>query len=80
VRKFEVFNSTDQDVYVSFGGTTNKLRVASGSGQTHDVTTNTVGDNPYFLPVGAQFKVKHLGVAPSSGTVWIQAMCASGGV
>lgn len=79
-RQFSIYNSTDQDIYVSFDGIYDNLRIASGTGQVHDCTTNKTRDDGFFVPLRTYFYVKRTGAAPTSGNVWIQVMVASGGI
>lgn len=79
-RIFSVFNSTDVDVYISFDGTTNHLRVASGTGQVYDLTANKVRDDGFFVPVGTVVYQKRVSGAPTTGAVWAQVVYADGGV
>ena len=80
VRLVSFFNSTDIDVIISLDGVNDHIRLASGSGQVFDLTTNRVRDDGFFIPVGTTFYAKRAAGAPSSGNVWIQVMVASGGV
>lgn len=81
-RIVSVFNSTNQDVYISLnGGVTHHLRIASGTGQVFDLTTNKVRDDGFFIAKGTTFYQRHCGaVAPTSGNLWIQVAYADGGV
>jgi hypothetical protein len=79
-RLVSFFNSTDTDVYISLNGATNHLRIAAGSGQVLDLTTNKVRDDGLFIDEGTFFYAKRAAGAPSSGSLWIQVMYADGGV
>jgi len=72
-------NETDVDVYISFDGVTNHLRVVSGSSKVFDITTNKVRDDGLFIPKGTIFYVKRVAGAPSAGVVSIEVMYAAGG-
>lgn len=74
------FNSTDADVYISLDGVTNHLRIASGTGQVLDLTSNKVRDDGLFIKQGTQFYQKRVSGAPTTGAVWIQTVSAVGGV
>lgn len=74
------YNSTDADVYISLNGATPHLRIASGSGQVLDLTTNKVRDDGLFVDQGTVFYQKRVAGAPTTGTLWIQVMYADGGV
>jgi hypothetical protein len=78
-RLISIFNSTDVDVYISLDGVTNHIRMAAGSGQVFDLTTNKVCDDGLFIKKETIFYQKRVAGAPSSGAVWIQVMYADGG-
>lgn len=80
IRRVRLVNTTNQDIYVSIDGVVDHIRLATGTSQEIDMSTNKIRDDGYFLPKGTIFYVKHAGVAPGSGSVWIEAMCASGGI
>ena len=79
-RIFAVYNTTDTDVYISFDGVTDHLRVASGSGQVLDLTTNKVKETGFFLKKGTQVYQARAAGAPTVGNVWVQITYASGGI
>lgn len=79
-RVFAVYNTTDTDVYISFDGVTDHLRVASGSGQVYDLTTNKVKETGFFLKRGTQIYQKRAAGAPTVGNVWVQVTYGSGGI
>lgn len=73
-------NSTNDEVYVSFNGTTNHLRLAASSFKLFDLTSNQVGQDGLFMSVGTIVYIKQVSGAPSSGSVWVEVMYAAGGV
>ena len=79
-RLVSFFNTTDKDVYISLNGVTNHIRLATGTGQVLDLTTNKVRDDGLFIDQGTTFYVKRASGAPTSGSLWIQVMYADGGV
>ena len=79
-RLISFFNSTGADIYISLDGVTNHLRIAAGSGQVLDLTTNKVRDDGLFIDEGTVFYQKRAAGAPSTGNLWIQVMYADGGV
>lgn len=79
-RLISIFNSTDTDVLLSFDGSTDHMRIASGTGQVLDLSTNKIRDDGLFLAQGTIFYIKRAAGAPSTGNVWIQVMAAAGGV
>lgn len=79
-RIFSAFNSTDADVYISFDGSTNHLRMAAGTGFVFDLTANKVRDDGLFISKGTIIYQKRVSGAPTSGAVWAQVAYADGGV
>lgn len=72
-------NDTDADVYVSFDGTTDHIRIKAGSQKTFDLTANTVHDDGYFLDRNTQIFIKRVSGAPTTGLVWFEVMYGGGG-
>jgi len=79
-RLVSIFNSTDADIDISLNGVTTHMRIAAGSGQVLDLTTNKVRDDGLFIDQGTIFYQKRSAGAPSTGNLWIQVMYADGGV
>ena len=75
-RKIGIYNSTNQDVYISFDGVVDHLRIAAGSGQVWDISED---DGPY-IPNRTVIYQRHTGAAPASGNLWVQIMNVDGGV
>lgn len=78
-RLVSLFNTMDKDILISIDGTHDHIRLAAGSGQVFDLTTNRVNDEGLFFSKSTQFWAKHAGVAPTSGNVWVQILYANGG-
>lgn len=82
-RAFRVSNFTDQDVIISFDGTTDQLYVPSFGFVLYDLSTNSppfgTNDN-MVLPIGTQFYVRALTapLEPSSGSVYVEGLFARG--
>jgi len=74
-----ITNTTDVEVYISFDGTTNHLRLASGSFKLFDLTANEI-DKGLLLKKATTFYAKRVSGAPTEGSVWIEVMFAEGGV
>ena len=72
-------NSTDAEVYISFDGTNDHLRIAVGGFKLLDFTANSVHDNGYFLAQRTQVYVKQVSGAPTSGAVWVEVVFGEGG-
>jgi len=65
-------NSMDEDLYISFDGTTDNLRIQKNSFKLYDLTTNRWRDDGLFLSIGTQISVKEVSSSPSSGSFWIE--------
>lgn len=71
-------NSTDKALYISVNGTTNIARIASGTSQVLDLTTNRVDDQGFFIPIGTQFYVNRTEAgAPGSGSIAVEVIYAT---
>lgn len=79
VRLLSISNSTDVDVYISFDGSTNHLRLANNSFKLFDFSANKIRDDGLFVAVGTQIYVKQVSGAATSGSVWAEAVSAEGG-
>jgi len=73
-------NTTDAEVYISFDGVINHLRIAASSFKLYDITTNKVRDDGYFLPIGTIIYQMRVAGAPTLGSLWAEVMVAGGGV
>lgn len=72
-RLISLQNTTNVEVYISFDGTTNNLRMVSDSFKLHDLTANKANDpSGLYLPQGTQIWVKWVGAAGTSGAVWAE--------
>lgn len=73
-------NSTDVDLYISTNGSTNMLRIASGSFKLYDVEANksTTGDNLFPKGVGIWVKETTAGT-PTEGDFWVEAIYSRNG-
>jgi len=79
VRLLSLNNSTDQQLYISFDGVTDHLRMPSNSFKLFDLSANKVRDDGLFIAVGTQIYVKKVSASVTSGSVWAEAMAAAGG-
>lgn len=75
-----ITNTTDAEVYISFDGTTNHLRVAASSFKLLDLTTNKVRDDGYFLARGTIIYQMRVAGAPTVGALWVEIITATGGI
>lgn len=73
-------NGTDADIYISFDGSTDQLRVAANSFKLFDFTANKVREDGYFLGNQTQIYQKRVSGAPTSGTLWVEVVVAAGGI
>lgn len=79
VRLLSISNSTDAEVYISFDGTTDHLRLVDNSFKLFDFSANKIRDDGLFIAVGTQIYVKQVSSGPTSGAVWAEAVSAEGG-
>lgn len=79
-RLLSISNGTDADCYISLDGTTNHIRLSANSFKLFDLTANQVSNDGFFIAEGTIFYVKRVSGAPTTGTLWIEVMYASGGV
>ncbi len=76
-RLLGITNTTNQDVYISFDGVNDHLRVAAGSFKQYDLTANKVRDDGYFIATGTQLYQMRAAVAPTSGALWAEVIIAT---
>jgi hypothetical protein len=79
VRLISFSNSTNEDVYISFNGVTNHLRLVPNSFKLLDLSANKVRDDGLFIAVQTQIYVKYVSSLGTSGNVWAEVMYAEGG-
>lgn len=72
-------NSSNQEIYISFDGSTNHLRLALNSFKLIDISSNKVKDDGLFISSGIQVYVKYVGTSATSGSIWMEIMHADGG-
>lgn len=74
-RMILVQNLTDQTLMFSIDGATDHFPLAAQSFLLVDMCTNrTMSASGFYLPQGTLFSVKHTGVAPTLGSVFITFM------
>jgi len=76
-RLIGITNTTDAEVYISFDGVNNHLRVAAGSFKLYDLTANKVRDDGYFLATGTIIYQTRVAGAPTSGALWAEVITAT---
>jgi len=79
LRVLSLNNTLVEDVYISFDGQTDQLRLAANSFKMFDLAANKVRDDGLFLPVGTQIYARLAGAASPSGTLWAEAVYGEGG-
>lgn len=78
-RLITLSNSTNEELYISFDGTTDHMRIANNSFKLLDLSANKVRDDGLFIAAGTQVYVKEVSSTPTSGSVWMEIMHAEGG-
>jgi len=72
-------NNLDEQIYISFDGVNDHLKLHVNSFKLLDLSSNKVRDDGLFLAVGTQIYVKAVGSLPSTGQTWIEVLAAEGG-
>lgn len=80
VRLITFQNGCDEDLYISFDGVVDNLRIAANSFKLFDLSSNKVRDDGLFLSVGTQIYVKEVLSSVTSGDFWVEVLYAEGGV
>lgn len=78
-RLIRLVNDTDADVYISFDGTTNHIRLKTNTFFLIDVTSNKQSNSQLYIAKGTQIYQKRVAGAPTTGTVWAEVMYGEGG-
>lgn len=80
-RIVKITNNTNETIYFSDDGSTNKLKLPANSFQVWDVTANkALGNAPQFIEVGTKFYCKHItGTAPASGWISVEILTVESG-
>ena len=71
-------NDTDASLIFSFTGDTDHIFLPPSTQVVLDGTANKVTESGYFFSVGTRFSIRHDGVAPTSGSVYVTAMHGRG--
>ena len=79
VRLIDFNNGTNEDLYISFDGVTNHLRIRANSFKLFDLSANKIRDDGLFIALGTQIYVKEVSASVTSGTFWVEVMSAEGG-
>jgi len=79
-RLIRIVSTLNAEVYVSFDGIVDHIRMAVGSFFIMDLSSNKVRDDGMFVSVGTVFYVKQVSGAAATGSLWIEVLYAAGGV
>jgi len=79
VRLLSINNSAAEEIYVSFDGTTDHLRLSGNSFKLLDLSANKVRDDGLFIPIGTQISIRFVSTTTVTGAVWAEIMDAEGG-
>lgn len=72
-------NATNGIVYVSTDGVHDMIALPPQWGKVYDIRTNAPNTVDFLLPSGTPFLVKYSGSAPTSGSLYIEAVITSVG-
>lgn len=75
IRILKISNTTDEDIYISFDGTTIQDAIPASSGMVIDLTANKTNSEGAYLAQGTVVYLKYVS-APSSGNVYLSAYYA----
>lgn len=78
-RIVRILSTLDQNVYISWDGSTDHQYLVAGSFILIDVTANKVRDDGLFIAQKLQFYAKAPGSLPTTGSVFIEVYKAVGG-
>ena len=67
-------NTTDATIYISTDGVTDMLAIPAGWGKVYDIRTNAPNMTDYLLAQLTQIYIQYSGSAPSSGSVYMEAL------
>jgi len=73
-RIISINNGLNEDVFLSLDGVTDHLRLVGTGFELWDLCSNSSGNDYPVFPIGQRFYVKHTGIAPVSGDIWIHAL------
>jgi len=72
VRLIGITNLTNQNLIFSDDGVNDKVIIPAGAGKVFDISTNRTNQENFLLPEGAFAYIRHAGVAPASGSCYIE--------
>lgn len=79
IRLVDFNNSMDGELYISFDGVTDHLRIAANGFKLLDLSANKVRDDGLFIAIGTQVYVKVVTGTPTEGSFWIETLYAENG-
>lgn len=79
VRLIDFNNATDQELYISFDGVNDHLRIGSNSFKLFDLSANKIRDDGLFIASGTQVYVREVSASVTDGSFWVEIMYADGG-
>jgi len=79
-RLIDFNNGCNVELYISFDGVNNHLRIAANSFKLFDLSANKVRDDGLFIASGTQIWIKEVSSSAGSGSFWVETMYAEGGV
>ena len=71
VTMFLIQNLTDAQVMISFDGVSDNLPLNSNAYMLLDIASNKTTSEGFYLPEGQRIYAKHMGAAPTSGSVYL---------
>lgn len=72
LRLISITNLTNEDLIFSDDGVNDKIILPAGSGKVFDITSNRTNQENLLLPEGKFAYIRHAGVAPTSGSCYIE--------
>lgn len=65
-------NQTDADIYISFDGVKNNIRLSANSYKVFDITANKSKNDGFFLEKRKSIFIKYVSDAATSGDFWVE--------
>lgn len=80
VRQIKINNATDAEVYISFDGINDHIRLAANSFDLWDFTANKVRDDGFFIATNTTIFQRRVAGAPTVGNLWVSTVIGAGGI
>lgn len=77
-RILHLLNNTNQDIQISFDGTTNNIYMPAGSFDLYDLQAAANTNSEFNVSIGTQIYAKAPGTLPSTGAIFIMGIYGSG--